>query len=127
MNRMVQLVSANPHPVPGPRPQVPFPNQHFSQIADLATFLWSRRERRPDGILQCQNIRNLITQLIEVGDITNYQGGTMFNALNGLDHFDWINNDIYAWQDAWYAFRQALGDAGCPGAYFVLLDEEFMP
>jgi hypothetical protein len=119
--------ASGPAPRPAPRPQVAYPNAQFQQISDLATNLWIRREIMPDGTPQCQNIRDLINDLIHVGDITVVQGNNMLNAVNALEHFDWINNNINVWQDAWYAFRQTLGEAGCPGAYFVLLEEEFMP
>ena len=115
------------NPVPGPRPPVAYLNRAFEQICNDAVNLWRMRECMANDTPESQRIVSSINQLVLSGVITVEQGTAMLNAMNALERFDWINNDMYAWQDAWHVLRNTIGEAGCPRQYFVHLDEDLLP
>ena len=115
------------NPVPGPRPPIAYPNPAFEQICFATVNLWRIRESRANDTPEGQRIGSLTNQLVLSGVITLEQGTAMLNAVNALERFDWINNDLYAWQDAWHVLCNTIGDAGCPRQYFVHFDEDLLP
>jgi hypothetical protein len=120
---MVSLHSRN-NPKPGPRPVVPFPNQHFDQIYVALIHIW--RFRHHDAIeAQCQILSDLTNEMIRLGGITPAQGNVVLNEVYTLRNSNPDNVEI--WENDWRELRQAVGESGCPGQYFVRLEDEFLP
>jgi hypothetical protein len=114
-----------PIPGPGPRPQVPYPNNSFESICNAAIVMWRNSGNRILVVDECNTVRNLTNELLRNQQITAGQANSLFNAIEILEHSDWTYR--YGWENDWFQFRQALGQSGCPGAYFVHLEDDFLP